>query len=303
MEPTDKIIPIAENLFWIKPPGKGKFPFCNGFLITGNETVLIDAGIGEQMIKTIDAQKRIDSLVISHSHPDHFFHWYLLKDRHIFMPRETPDVIQDLMQLARRLTKTEENAIHWKKRIGDVLGVRALRLPDSRFEDGDIIDFGEIKLEAIHAPGHLDDHYCFLVRDAGILLTTDIDFDSFGPWYGNPESNIALFKQSIEKVRRYPFEMVISSHKPPIKKEDAQQAFDAYLAIFDRQQKLILDQCVQPKSVLEMVKNSPIYHNKLDDIKIQRIFEERMIRKILADLSDAGLIEQSGEIFSCVKTN
>jgi glyoxylase-like metal-dependent hydrolase (beta-lactamase superfamily II) len=298
MEPTDSIIPLAENLFWLKAPGRGKFPYCNGFLITGTETVMIDAGLGEKRIREIDSRQRIDRLVISHSHPDHILRWHLLKDRHLMMPQETPDEIGDLLQLGIRFTGTEEKGRQWREKVADGCGLKPMRLPDSRFSDGDLIDFGGIKLQAIHAPGHLNDHYCFFVPDSGILLSTDIDFDSFGPWYGNPESDIDLFKQSVQKVREYPFEWVCSSHKSPISKKDAQQAFDDYLAIFDRQQQLILDQCSEPKTVTTMVENSPIYHNKMPDRLVQMIFEENIIRKILTQLSRQGLVEEKNGIYT-----
>ncbi len=58
MVPIDNIIALAKDLFWVKAPGKGKYPYCNGFLITGSQNLLIDAGIGEEMIK--DANQAFD---------------------------------------------------------------------------------------------------------------------------------------------------------------------------------------------------------------------------------------------------
>lgn len=297
MEPTDSIVPLAKNLFWLKAPGRGKFPYCNGFLITGKETVMIDAGLGEKAIREIDSRKRIDRLVISHSHSDHILRWHLLKDRHLMLPKETPDEIGDLLQLGIRFTGTEEKGRLWREKVADGCGLKPMRPPDSRFSDGDLIDCGGITLQAIHAPGHLNDHYCFLVQESGILLTTDIDFDSFGPWYGNPESDIDLFKQSARKVQEYPFEWVCSSHKAPIAKKDAQQAFASYLAVFDRQQQLILEQCRIPQTVAAMVEHSPIYLNKMPIRSVQMIIEENIIRKILVQLTRQGLVEDKNGLY------
>lgn len=294
---TDNIVPLAKDLFWIKAPGKGKYPYCNGFLITGRQTLLIDAGMGEEMIKEIDSFKRIDFLLISHSHPDHMLRWNLLKDRHIMMPAETPEYVTDFSKLALRFTGSEEYSIHWIKRVKEVLNLEPLRLPDSRFADGDIIDLGGPSLKAIHAPGHLDDHYCFFFQNS-VLLTTDIDFDSFGPWYGNPESDIELFKQSIGKVREYPYDLVCSSHKPPIPAKDADQAFDSYLAIFEQRKEEIFDLINDSISFADLLAASPFYRHKMPDKNLQFVFEGRMIQKNLDLLVAEGRIKCEGDVYS-----
>jgi glyoxylase-like metal-dependent hydrolase (beta-lactamase superfamily II) len=66
-------IQISDHFFIIPGENKARFPNCNGFLFTGPETLLIDAGIGKNKLLEIDRRHRIDVLLISHSHPDHFF--------------------------------------------------------------------------------------------------------------------------------------------------------------------------------------------------------------------------------------
>ncbi len=297
MEPTDNLVPLADNLFWVKAPRKGKYPFCNGFLLTGKETVLIDAGIGKEGIKKIDAQFGIDCLLISHSHPDHVMFWHHLSDRRIIMPKETPDAICDLISLGERFTGSLEKAQHWKSRVSDGFGLKVMRLPDERYADGEFVGNDKVQLQAIHAPGHLDDHYCFFHQNSGLLLTTDIDFDSFGPWYGNPESTIDLFKKSIQKVRSFPFRTVCSSHKPPFNREDGEAAFAKYVANFDRQKNRVLDLCTRPQTLQQMVKASPFYRNLLPDKKIQDIFEEQLIQKNLDLLEAEGSIRLDNDRF------
>jgi glyoxylase-like metal-dependent hydrolase (beta-lactamase superfamily II) len=296
MELTDNIVPLVKNLFWIKAPGKGKYPYCNGFLLTGKQNLLIDAGIGEAMIKEIDAVKRIDILLISHSHPDHMLRWHLLRDRHMMMPAETPEMVTDFSRLAFRFTGSEEYAFHWIKRVKEDLELETLRLPDSRFADGDIIDLGGPKCKAIHTPGHLNDHYCFLFQDS-VLLTMDIDFDSFGPWYGNPESDIVMFKQSIHKIRQVSFDLVCSSHKPPISAKAAPQAFDDYLAIFEQRKQQILDLCDRPKSFDDLLTASPFYRNKMPDKNLQKVFEGWMIQKNLDLLVSERIIDYKKGVY------
>ena len=172
---------LAPDLYVIAGRNKSRFPFCNAFLIAGDETVLIDTGIGRQKLKAIDEQCRIDRVLISHPHPDHIAGFELLWDRTLLLPKETPIGMDDLFSLGIRFTGSEENGRLWAEFARNKLGLKPLREPDGRFSHGDVLDFGRIKLEAIHAPGHLSDHYCFFEPKSRTLLTTDIDFSGFGP--------------------------------------------------------------------------------------------------------------------------
>lgn len=297
MQLTDFLTPLGKNTFWVEAPGKGRYPFSNGFLITGKETILIDAGIGEERIREIDAVHRIDSLIISHSHLDHLLHWPRLNDRRILIPRETPDGFTDLMELGIRFTGSRELAIPWIKRVTETLDYRPLREPDGRYHHNEIIDNGTVKIEAIHAPGHLSDHYCFFIHGDDVLLSTDIDFESFGPWYGNPESDIETFRESIRMIRKLPYTRVCGSHKPPLKQEEAPKAFDRYLELFDERQNSIYDLCAEPRSLQELISASPFYRDKMPNKTLQDIFEKQMINKNIDILLRENRIEQTGERF------
>ena len=287
------LVPMAGNIYLATAPGQSRFPYCNSFLIDGSETVLIDAGIGVERLRALDRAKRIDIMIISHSHPDHILAWHVLKDRFLFLPRETPDSVADLFKLGLRFTDTVAKAEHWAQRVGRELGVQPLRRPDGRYGDGDVFEVAGVKLQAIHAPGHLDDHYCFLETKSGTLLTTDIDFTGFGPWYGNPECDIKTFKQSIHKVMDFPHQRVCSSHKSAFD-GDATDLFRSYLDIFDRHEQLVLDLCATPRSLDEMVMASPFYRNKAPDKIVQNIFEEQIIAKNLEILIKQDRVEAVG---------
>jgi glyoxylase-like metal-dependent hydrolase (beta-lactamase superfamily II) len=282
-------------VFLARGPKKARFPHCNGFLLLGDRTVLIDAGIGEARIREIDRRVRIDTLIISHSHPDHILAWHVLKDRQLFLPAQTPNSVGDLRLLGQRFVEGRKGAQYWTWVASHRLGIHPLRRPDHRFDDGDILDFGSIQLLAIHAPGHLDDHYCFLEITSGTLISIDIDFTGFGPWYGNPEGDIRRFRRSVKMLRNRPFKQICASHKPPIPKADADDAFDRYLEAFARQKTLVFDLCAKAICLDEMVRRSPFYRNRMSDQTLQRIFEAQMIRKNLALLvEETRIVEENG---------
>ena len=295
MKPIEKlsfIHPVTDTIHMAGGPGNGRFPHCNSFLLCGDRTVLIDAGIGVQRIDAIDRQMRIDTLVVSHPHPDHILAWHALADREIILPAQTPDSVFDLTQLGRRFVEGREDAAYWTQVVESQLGIHPMRPPDRRFADGDVLDFGAIQLQAIHAPGHLTDHYGFMELRSKTLFSIDVDFTGFGPWYGNPESDLRLFRESVVKLRQVPCSRICTSHKRPITAADADQAFRHYLAAFDRHMQSILDLCRQGMDLNAMRKASPFYRNRMPDATFQRIFETQMIRKNLELLIDDGRVAE-----------
>lgn len=289
---THRLRKLADNVYFVEGEGNGRFPSCHGFLFTGFETVLIDAGMGDDRIRAIDQDKRIDTLIISHSHPDHIRYWHVLKDRRILLPKETPDTVKDLQLLGERFTGTAERGAYWAKLVRNSFGVRPLPDADDTYEDGDVLEIGGAELQAIRADGHIRDHYCFLERKSGTLMTTDIDLTAFGPWYGNPESDIETFANSVRKVMGLSYNRVCSSHRLPIE-GDATRHFVTFLGGFTRHRKAVLTLCKTPSTLEEIAAVSPFYGNGLPDKTIQRMFERNMVEKNLALLMRDGLVEES----------
>ena len=288
--------PVANHLWLVKAPAKGRFPHCHGFLMIGDRTVLIDAGIGAERIGEIDRRTRIDALIISHPHPDHILAWHVLNDRQLFLPAQTPASVGDLRLLGQRFVEDRQEAQYWTWVASRRLGIHPMRRPDHQFDDGETLDFGSIQLRAIHAPGHLDDHYCFLEKRSGTLFSIDIDFTGFGPWYGNPEGDIHRFRESVSMLRNLPYRQICASHKLPIARSNAEAAFDRYLKAFDRQKTAVFDLCRQGMDLTTMAMNSPFYRNRMPDGMLQKIFETQMIRKNLALLLREGqIVEENGK--------
>jgi glyoxylase-like metal-dependent hydrolase (beta-lactamase superfamily II) len=295
LQTTDnRIIELAENFYLVTAPNQSRFPYCNTFLLTGGQNVLIDAGIDRETLTEIDRQIRIDALVISHSHPDHIFNWHLLKDRHIAFPVETPEAVKDLHLLGQRFMGSPEKAAYWANKVSEWIGLRPLREADHRFSDGEVLEIDDFALEAILTPGHLNDHYVFFERKRSILLSSDIDFSTFGPFYGQPECDIERFKQSIHKVMALPYHLVCSSHKSPIS-GDATPDFRKFLDGFELHQAKIADICDSPLTLDQITAKSPLYQDRMPDKVFQHTFEKGMIAKSLPYLLRAGRLRVIGD--------
>ena len=72
-------------------------------------------------------------------------------------------------------------------------------LVDHAIADGETVRMGDDAFEALHTPGHKDDHLCFYSRGGGVLFAGDLVFASGG--FGRtdlPEGDRATLVDSIE---------------------------------------------------------------------------------------------------------
>ncbi|PSP48583.1 flavoprotein, partial [Halobacteriales archaeon QH_7_69_31] len=120
----------------------------NAFLVEGDRPVLVDAGQGFDAVARIeDATGELDAVVLTHTHPDHI--------GNVEPVVEAFDV--------------------------DVQGFDAHHaLIDHAIDDGDTVRLGDDDFEALHTPGHKDDHLCLYARDPGVLFAGDLVFANGG---------------------------------------------------------------------------------------------------------------------------
>lgn len=294
------ILKVADNIYQVLAPNNGQFPHCHGFLFTGSRNIFLDAGVDENFLRRINNEAGIDTLLISHSHPDHIWKWRTLSDRELVIPRETPDLCFDLQSLGERYVGSMERGRIWVELIAGRFGITALRRPDARYSDGDIFDTGTLRIEAVYAPGHLDDHYCFFEHNTGTLFSTDIYFTSFGPWYGNPAGNIREYRESVRRIMALPYRRVCTSHKLPLE-GDATAQFNEHIDLFNVHSARIYSALGGGKTLHDLTISSPLYNNRFLDIKIQYMFEEHMILENLAGLIEEGRVREEGGFYYQVK--
>ncbi|MFB6166414.1 MAG: MBL fold metallo-hydrolase [Haloarculaceae archaeon] len=120
----------------------------NVFLVTGERTVLVDAGNGFDVPAAVRAHvEDLDAVVLTHTHPDH------------------------VGALADVVDAFDVDVWGYDP---DFDGV------DHAIADGDTVQLGDDEYVALHTPGHKDDHLVLYSADADVLFAGDLVFANGG---------------------------------------------------------------------------------------------------------------------------
>lgn len=96
-------------------------------------------------------------------------------------------------------------------------------------EDGDIVDIGDRHFEILHLPGHSPGSIGLWEAAHGILFSGDCLYD--GPLLdGLPESDLAAYRTSMERLRELPVRIVHAGHDPSFGRVRMIELIDTYLA-------------------------------------------------------------------------
>lgn len=83
--------------------------------------------------------------------------------------------------------------------------------PARLLADGDVIDLGGRRLEALHTPGHSPGHLCFWEAERGYLFTGDLAYR--GTLYANyPSTDPQAYLASLERVAALPVKRIFPGH-------------------------------------------------------------------------------------------
>ncbi len=213
---------ITDSIFFIV---SRSFDSNITYIKSGNHEVLVDAGTGlytSSLNKDLQTQGSsidvITDVVLTHSHIDHIGGVIPL------LEKGSPKLY---------LHKAEADPINngdMSHTLGDTFGVD---LPpfkiDVVLEEGDIIDFGDVRLQVFHTPGHSAGSIVMQVEDSGILFTGDTMFP--GGSFGRVDFPTGSPKKLVESLRRISemeFEIALPGHMNAIKYNARRSALMSY---------------------------------------------------------------------------
>jgi glyoxylase-like metal-dependent hydrolase (beta-lactamase superfamily II) len=298
MKTTD-LIPVSDKLHIVNSPTEGKFPMAFSFLVLGTDThALIDTGCGPRACRHVIEKYGVDMVINSHCHPDHVSSNHLFAGKELLVPEQRVEEVGAIQRLAQRLVGPDQEIMDtWKEFVRQALGMRSYK-PTRTFQHGEILDFGGISFQAVHTPGHLDDHYCFLEPRENALLSFDMDLTGFGPFYGNPESDIARLKNSLNTIMDIKPRAVISSHRLPVR-ENILDEIAIFADKISRNEERVASVMTVPRSLDEICAFKPIFGKYIPGLEIiYSFFEKCMVLKHLEGMQMEGKVRfEEGKFF------
>lgn len=285
-------MPVTATIALLPAPNNGRFPYANSLLIQdGGCTVLVDTGCGGEILTALQEAFTLDYVICTHSHVDHTSGNWRFNSTPIWLPAGVGfETGGEAARMALRFQDDPAVQAAWLETTVPMIGFRDAP-PTDAYPPGHVFTIGGTALHSIPAPGHSADHTCFWEPESSTLLATDIDFTRFGPWYGNPESDIDAFMESIRRVWALGPWTVISSHKG-LFREDIDGMFQGYLDHFARREARILAVMAEPTALPALVEQAIIYGCYPRAGQLLRYFEQVMLQKHLARLAAKGLVQE-----------
>jgi glyoxylase-like metal-dependent hydrolase (beta-lactamase superfamily II) len=88
--------------------------------------------------------------------------------------------------------------------------------PDIVVRDGEAIEGGKWRFEAVHTPGHTSNHLCFALPDGGILFSGDHVMGWSTSVIAPPDGDMAAYMASLDKLLARPDAVYWPTHGPAI---------------------------------------------------------------------------------------
>lgn len=216
---------LAPNPSLMTGPGTNTFLVSDG--IAG--CVVIDpgpddAGHLDRIAAAAQPHGGIQSILITHGHPDHV-----------------------------------EGAAALRERTGaPILAYSRAGSPaaDTMLADDQLVVIGTRRLRALHTPGHRFDHLCFLLEDSHALFAGDLVAGEGTVVIAPPEGDLLDYLASLRRLQALDLSLLLPAHGPQI--EDPATLLAEYLAHRQmREDQIIAELARGPRTVAELV--PPIY--------------------------------------------
>lgn len=176
-------------------------PGTNTYLLGREQVAVLDPGpLIDSHVEAILAAGagKIRWIIATHTHPDHSPAWLPLKaatGAQVIGARPWDDMFQD---------ETFD--------------------PGLEVQHDQLLQTPEFSLRAIHTPGHVGNHYCFLLEEEGMLFTGDHIMSGSTVVIVPPSGDMKAYIDSLALLRDYPIKSMGPAHGKVI--EDPEAAVD-----------------------------------------------------------------------------
>lgn len=235
---------VDDGVIRITEPHVDPFLRANMYLVRGSDRdLLIDAGLGLGSLRRELSElfERPVAAVATHRHFDHVGGLYEFED--VAVHRADADAVAKADGFSSLRTEDyppEEfgdyelpaSLLAAIPRDGfDLDGYRIEPVTPTRVvEEGDVLDLGDRWLTVLHLPGHTPGEIGLREEETATLFSGDCVYESGVLLDELPESNIADYVRSMQRLLDLPVRLVHGGHDESFGRERLLELIDAYLA-------------------------------------------------------------------------
>ena len=164
-------------------------PGTNTYIIGKNKIAVLDPGpvIDAHIAAILKATKnKMDYVIVTHTHDDHSPAAKVLADKtgaQLIGSVYRDDGYQDLTFHA-----------------------------DKSLKHAELLNTEEWTLETIHTPGHVGNHYCYLLKEEGMIFTGDHIMEGSTVVIIPPSGDMAEYMDSLKLLKQYPVKSLAPGH-------------------------------------------------------------------------------------------
>ena len=122
---------------------------------------------------------RIDSVVVTHTHPDH-------------------------SPAAQQLARLSGAKVYGATPPADARYQDESFKADVEVNDNELLTLAGVSVRAVHTPGHVSNHYCYLIEKDGVLLTGDHIMNGSTVVIIPPAGVMKDYIESLQKLKNHP---------------------------------------------------------------------------------------------------
>lgn len=164
----------------------------NTYLIGRRELAIIDPGPADPLhidaIVAAVGERCVRYVLVTHTHPDHSPAAAILAEK----------------TGAQLIGCVLEDDGHQDRSF----------MVDANVHDGDLIAGSDFTLEAIATPGHVGNHFCYLLREESALFTGDHIMGGSSVVIVPPSGDMADYLASLTRLKWYPLASLMPGHGP-----------------------------------------------------------------------------------------